>query len=171
MTCTVVQTEMAEMDRRIQAGKSQEGVAYLTVLITVAILGISLAAAGTLWETASRRDKEAELLFVGEQYRRAIQQYYEGSPGEKRYPQALEDLLLDSRYPGTRRYLRRLYRDPLAQHGKWGLIAAPEGGLMGVYSLAPGQSFKQGNFPRDLVRFEGQGLYSGWRFMHLPSSR
>jgi len=32
-------------------------------------MGVALAALGTMWHTASQREKERDLLFVGDQYR------------------------------------------------------------------------------------------------------
>jgi hypothetical protein len=83
-------------------------------------MGIALAGTGVIWHTQSRREKERELLFVGDQFRRAIGLYYERSPGAKRFPKGLEDLVLDRRYPNTQRYLRRLYADPVGGTSGWG---------------------------------------------------
>ena len=156
------------MARPITAGR-QWGVAYLALLIVVAAMGAALAASGTIWHEVHQREKERELLFVGERYRRAILQYYESSLGDRKYPPTLEALLLDARMPGTRRYLRRPYRDPLTYSDKWGLVQAPQGGIMGVYSLAEGTPIKQGNFPMMLVGFENKTSYADWKFVYIPS--
>ena len=47
------------------------GFTYLTVLFMVAILAGGLALIGEVWHTSAMREKEAELLFVGQQYRKA----------------------------------------------------------------------------------------------------
>src|SRR3989338_7688399 len=114
----------------------QRGFAFVALLIVVAAMGAALAASGTIWHQVQQRAKERELLFVGMQYRRAIQQYYEKSPGIKAYPRALATLLRDERLPGTQRHLRRPYRDPLTNSDQWELVLAPDGGIMGLYSLA-----------------------------------
>ena len=93
--------------------RAQRGFTYVGLLLAVALAGVALAAAGMLWSTTAKRDKEAELLFVGDQFRRAIGSYYEGTPGAKRYPQRLADLLEDKRLAITRRHLRRIYADPM----------------------------------------------------------
>jgi len=49
------------------AARRQRGFTYLTVLFIVAILLGGLAMVGEVWETSAKRDKEAELLFVGNQ--------------------------------------------------------------------------------------------------------
>lgn len=40
-------------------------------------MGIALAVTGEVWHIALKREKEHELLFVGDQLRRAINSYYE----------------------------------------------------------------------------------------------
>ena len=52
------------------------GFTYLTILFVVAFMGIGLAVAGQVWHTQAMRDREAELLYAGNQYRRAIERYY-----------------------------------------------------------------------------------------------
>ena len=54
---------------------AQRGFTYVGLLLAVALAGVALAAAGTLWSTVAQRDRELELLFVGDQYRRAIGSY------------------------------------------------------------------------------------------------
>ena len=71
--------------------KRAQGFTYLTALFVVAILAGGLALAGTWWEQIAQREREAELLFIGHQYRRAIGLYYDSTPGSvKRYPAALD---------------------------------------------------------------------------------
>ena len=153
---------------RPTAAGSQRGVAYLALLIALAAMGAALASTGTLWHEAQQREKERELLFVGKQWSRAIRQYYESSPGGKTYPPTVESLLLDPRTPGLKRYLRRPYRDPLTSSDNWGLVKAPQGGIMGVYSQAEGTPIKQGNFPDDLIGFDGAKSYATWKFIYSP---
>jgi len=131
-------------------------------------MGIALAGTGTVWHTEVRREKERELLFVGDQFRRAIAQYYERSPGgDKRFPRSLDDLLLDKRYPATQRYLRRVYPDPIT--GKaWGFVKGPEDRIVGVYSLSQDAPLKRAGFPTNYEEFEGKEHYREWRFVYSP---
>ena len=57
------------------------GFTYLALLIAVAITAGALAAAGGLYSHVSQREKERELLFIGEQFRQAIALYYWRTPG------------------------------------------------------------------------------------------
>jgi len=143
------------------------GFTYLTVLFIVAIMGVGLALAGEVWHTTAVREKEAALLHVGEQYRRAIQRYYVAGP--RQYPRELAALLRDSRKPGTERYLRRLYPDPVTNSDEWGIVKAPDGGVMGVYSRSEAKPLKEARFPPALESFAGAQKYSDWKFVYLPA--
>lgn len=147
-----------------------QGFTYIGLLIFIALMGVALAGTGVVWHTSARREKERELLFVGDQFRRAIALYYERTPGgAKQFPQTLEDLLLDRRYPNTQRYLRRLYADPLTGKLEWGLVKGPEGRIVGVFSLSEDAPFKRAGFPLVYQDFEGKERYGDWRFVHVPA--
>lgn len=133
-------------------------------------MGAALGTAGTLWHQVQQRAKERELLFVGLQYQRAIRSYYEKSPSIKAYPPSLESLLRDERVPGIRRHLRRPYLDPLTNGSEWGLVLAPNGGIMGVYSLAEGRPIRRANFPPELGWKGGRPSYADWQFIYMPPS-
>lgn len=150
-----------------EAGSDQSGVAYLALLIVIAAMGGALGVTGSLWHEVQQREKERELLFVGMQYKQAIEQYYLSPSNQKRYPPTLEALLLDERMPAIRRYLRRPYRDPLTNAAKWGIVLAPQGGVMGVFSQAEGTPIKQANFPPELAWEGGKSSYSEWQFVYV----
>ena len=147
----------------------QDGFTYLAALFLVAVMGAMLASTGMLWSTAQQRDKERELLFVGDQFRYAIGQYYEKSPGAvKKYPDTLDDLLKDERQLATQRYLRKIFIDPMTRLNKWGVVQAPEGGIMGVYSLSEERPLKVDNFSEADQRLAGKAKYSEWQFIYTP---
>lgn len=141
----------------------QRGFTYLAVLFAMAILASGLGLAGEMWDTAAQREREAELLFVGNQYRMAIQRYYFAGT-QRRYPGSLEDLLEDPRRPSIDRHLRTLYPDPITGGG-WTLIKGPQGGIVGVHSASEARPLKGSGFkPRDSA-FEGAQRYSDWKFV------
>ena len=147
----------------------QRGFTLVAMLIATAIIGLGLAAVGEVWSKARQREKEQELLFVGNQFRQAIADYYERSPGgAKQYPRELQDLLQDRRYATTQRYLRRIYADPMTGKPDWGLIQAPEGGIMGVYSQSRESPVKSAGFAWFNPGFENAPTYGQWQFAYSP---
>jgi type II secretory pathway pseudopilin PulG len=153
-------------------GKSaQSGFTYLYVLMLIALIGMGLAAAGTLWRTDAQRAREAELLFVGDQYRQAIRSYYELDPALPRLPQSIDDLLEDNRRPDVVRHLRRAYRDPLTGDELVPILAPDTQGIVGVVSQATGRPFKIAGFLPEDAAFSGAAGYVDWRFVFsLPST-
>ena len=147
----------------------QRGFTYLTVLFMVAILSGGLALVGEVWHTSAAREKEAELLSVGHQYRKAIERYYLTGP-QRQYPRELADLLKDPRRPGTERYLRKLYPDPVTGQ-PFALVKAPDGGILGVHSTSEDKPYKTGGFKVRDAAFEGAGKYSDWKFVHAAPVR
>ena len=149
----------------------QSGFSYLLVLMLIALIGMGLAAAGTLWRTDAQRARETELLFIGGQYRQAIRSYYALDPAQPRLPQSIDDLLEDNRRPGVVRHLRRAYRDPLTG-GELVPIRAPDTqGIVGVMSQATGRPLKIAGFPPENEAFSNAASYADWRFVFsLPAT-
>lgn len=138
----------------------------LALLFLLAVLGTGMAALGTVWTTTVQREKEAELLFIGAQFSRALESYYRLSPGpEKSYPQTLDALVLDPRFPMPVRHLRRIYIDPMTGTPEWGLIRDSQGGIIGVHSLAEGAPLKQTGFASGQEAFADARSYRDWVFM------
>jgi len=143
------------------------GFTYLTLLISIAIMGAVLASFGVMWSTAQQRENERELLFVGGQFRNAIAQYHLNSPGNaKRYPASLDNLLKDNRQLATKRYLRKIFIDPMTRSNKWGLVKSADGRIMGVFSLSEEQPLKTDNFSSENLRLKGKKKYSEWHFVY-----
>lgn len=112
----------------------QTGVAYLAVLFLVVTIAVSILTITQHEETLIRREKERDWLFIGQQYQQAITQYYKQSPnGLSELPMTLDDMTLDRRYTELKRYLRRVYKDPLTGEN-WIEVRDPEGRLKGVRS-------------------------------------
>lgn len=148
--------------------RNDHGFTYLGLLLAVAMGSTALAAAGSLWSLEAKRDKEAELLFAGDQIRSAITAYQQKAPAGQAhaFPKSLIELLDDKRWPTRRRHLRKVFLDPMNARAEWGLVLAPDGGVMGVYSLSEGVPLKRGLFPADYAIFEEAKSYRDWRFVH-----
>jgi type II secretory pathway pseudopilin PulG len=132
-------------------------------------MGIGMATAGKIWSSAAKRDKEEELLFRGNQIGKAIESYYiSGHGGANFYPKTLNDLLKDNRSLTAKRYLRKLYTDPMTEDGQWEIINDPlRGGIRGVRSKSEKEPIKQKNFPLEYKDFEGKKRYKDWEFVHV----
>lgn len=160
------------------------GFTYLGVLLLIAFMGAALGAVGEVWRTVQLREAERDLRFIGNEFRHAIGRYYESTPGQpKKFPRQLDDLLEDDRYPSIRRYLRRVYRDPITGRREWGLVAAPDGGIAGVHSLstdepfgfftagtAPSEAGSTGKMTQDgePQKEDKKARYSDWTFVYTP---
>lgn len=107
-----------------RGNRGEAGSFLVVIMVTVAISSIALGAVAQAWSVRLRRDKEEELIFRAQQYVKAILAYRKEHGGQ--FPTNLEDLFK----PGPRqlRYIRRLYKDPLARDGRWGLLYLVPGG-------------------------------------------
>lgn len=154
--------------------RRQGGYTYIGLLIVVTLMGTVLAAAGSVWHTQARREREAELLFTGDQFAAAIGRFYERTPvGQRpRFPMRLEELIEDRRWPTTTRHLRRVYLDPVTGKPEWGIVRAPDGGILGVFSLSRETPLKRANFAPAHEDFEAAASYQDWRFIYVdPATR
>jgi type II secretory pathway pseudopilin PulG len=100
------------------------GFIMVAMLISLAVAAIWMSAALPSWRQQAIREKEAELVFRGEQYARAIYLYSTKNNGA--FPQSVDQLV-------QQRYLRKKYLDPIT-----GKDFLPIGGL------APGQGGRGG---------------------------
>lgn len=141
------------------------GIMLLALLIGLALSGIALMAAVDVWTLQRQRDREQQLLYVGDQYRLAIGRYYYAAPAgtPKALPATLEMLLEDDRFPVPVRHLRRLYPDPITGRAEWGQLRAGER-IFGVYSLSEAKPLKQAGFSAGDDGFTGRSHYKEWVF-------
>jgi type II secretory pathway pseudopilin PulG len=141
------------------------GLTYLALLFAVAATGATLAATASLWSHTQQREREAQLLWAGEQYRRAIVAYARFAADDaNRYPATLQDLLLDPRSAAPRRFLRRLHHDPMTGSTDWALIRDVHGRIVGVNSRSAKEPFKRAGFGAEQRGFERARRYADWRF-------
>jgi type II secretory pathway pseudopilin PulG len=141
------------------------GVVLLVVLLFILITTLAAGSMVELYQSTTRRENEEQLLFVGEQYRRAIYSYYNSAPAgsTRALPRSLQDLIEDRRFPTSRTHLRQLYVDPMTGKPNWALnmIGA---GIVGVHSISTVPPFKTtgfGQFEQDLSH---KSSYAEWNF-------
>lgn len=157
------------MRRRRPVPRRRAGLVLFGVLVLLVLAALAALVGAEVWATALKREREAQLLFVGDQYRRAVESYWRASPGPvKTLPASLEVLLEDDRFPMPVRHLRRLYADPMDTESPWALVKAGNG-ILGVHSRSESVPLKRGGFPPHLLGFEGAASYRQWRFVfQLP---
>jgi type II secretory pathway pseudopilin PulG len=115
--------------------RRQRGFTYLWLIFLLAVVAAGLAAIAQPASLSVRREREAELLFRGNEIARALTDYRAATPGEaKQLPTSLDELLEDRRGPRLRRHLRRLYADPFTGAPDWVLVTTDDGRIAGVHS-------------------------------------
>ncbi|MDH4259671.1 MAG: type II secretion system protein [Gammaproteobacteria bacterium] len=160
---------MCGYDAKSCSPRRSAGFTYAGILFAIVVLGLLLGLAGTLWSTSERREREARLLWTGDQYRRAIASYYlKGPPGIRQYPQSLDDLITDQRGSLLQRHLRRLYPDPMTGEADWQLERQADGAIIGVRSASQRRPIKQAGFRPQDAAFEAAACYCDWSFTYLP---
>jgi type II secretory pathway pseudopilin PulG len=145
---------------------AQGGFTYFGVLVLVVLIGLMLAAAGEVAGQQAQREREAQLLFIGHQYRDAIERYFQMN---HRFPARLDDLVSDtSGALAVTHYLRKRYQDPMAPGADWIVIGAAEGGVQGVASSSTRTTIKRAGFDPVDVDFDKAERYSDWAFVYDP---
>jgi type II secretory pathway pseudopilin PulG len=115
--------------------RSQRGYAMAALLVALAIMAILMSVAMPVWRHEARREKEAELVFRGEQYARAIALYrFKNANVANAFPPSIDALV-------EGRFLRKKYKDPMTKDGEFVLIGAgsAQPGLNQPGQAAPGQ--------------------------------
>ncbi len=74
------------------------------LLVAISVMAVVLSAVMPSWYTMARREREAELVFRGQQYARAVTLFQRKFAGA--YPPNLDILL-------TQKFLRKKYKDPI----------------------------------------------------------
>ena len=122
----------------------QAGYTYFGLMLAILAASLAVSAGATRLTNDMRRDKEAELLFAGDEIRRALELYHsKNTAGMQPFPRTLDALLRDPNQLSVQRYLRKIYRDPMhdpdvpgasAENGFWVLIRDGNGQIVGVRS-------------------------------------
>nr|WP_029148239.1 type II secretion system protein [Methylophilus sp. 5] len=153
----------------MHCGKSTRGFVLIGMFMLVMLSGLVMAQASLRWKTQVLRERELELIKVGLAYRDAIGRYYNQTPGVvKTFPLTLEVLANDTRFATARRHLRKPYLDPITLREGWGIVEAPSGGIMGIYSLSDKAPFKNKGYRGELQHLNDKRYYGEWYFVYLP---
>ncbi len=120
---------MPELPQRRMS--DEQGYLMVALLVAMSVMGIMMSAALPAWHTLAQREKEAELVFRGEQYARAIGLY------QRRFANSAPpsiDILVEQKY------LRKKYKDPVTNDDfavlTSGAGSAPPGQIQGQIQQA-----------------------------------
>ena len=127
-----------------QAG--QRGYAMAAVLVAVAVMAVVMSALLPVWRQQAQREKEAELVFRGAQYARAIQEFRRKNGNN--FPPSIDVLV-------QQKYLRKKYKDPMTGEDFQPLFAGQQPGTPGPGG--PGGAGGRGGAPQQPV---GAGITS-----------
>ena len=126
-------------------GQGDRGYAMAALLVSLAVMSVIMTAVLPVWRFQSRREKEAELVFSGEQYARAVGLFARKNGGA--FPPNI-DVLVQGRY------LRKKYKDPMVADGEFQPLMA---GAMPGQPQVPGQPPGQGMAPPTSPARGGRG--------------
>lgn len=174
--------------------RSARGYAMAALLVGLAVMSILLAVAMPVWKQASQREKEAELIFRGQQYARAIG-LFQRRAGPGALPPNLDVLV-------QQRFLRKKYKDPITNDEFQPLLggqpapgtpggqgAVPPGGVTpggrGAAPVAPGatpgtpggtaiggiQGVVSKSKAKSIRLYNGRGAYNEWAFVFVPQQQ
>ena len=129
--------------RGAHAPRRDAGYAMAALLTALAVMSILMSAALPVWRQQMQREREAELVFRGEQYVHAIGLY------QRRYrtfPPSIDVLV-------QQRFLRKKYMDPITGEDFRPLYAGSVG-----QQQSPGQQQTVGQPPRAAAQIESGGI-------------
>jgi type II secretory pathway pseudopilin PulG len=129
--------------------RGQRGFTFLWLIFLLAVVAAGLAAIAQPLQLAVQREREAELMFRGDQIARALTSYWAATPGSARQlPTTLDDLLDDRRGPRPLHHLRRLYADPFTGRADWVPVTTDDGRISGVHSRSDAPALRVVDLPR-----------------------
>jgi type II secretory pathway pseudopilin PulG len=170
--------------------RGQQGYAMVALLVGMTIMAVLMTVVMPTWKQAAQREKEAELIFRGQQYARAVG-LFQRRAGPGVLPPNV-DVLVDGRF------LRKAYKDPITGEdfdlltatqdvgagasaegpggGRQGAVAAPasvagrgaastpvaRGGILGVASKSKDASIRI---------YNGRTHYNEWQFVYVAQAQ
>ena len=168
------------------------GYAMATLLVSLSVMSIVMSMALPVWSHTAKREREAELVFRGQQYARAVELYQRKFAGA--FPKDFQTLV-------EQRFLRRLYRDPMTEDGVFQPVfetelVSPQGirannaetdqptdgvpfgnsGEMSQRQLDKSAGVKGGvvgviskSTDKSIMLYNGRSTYNEWTFIHIQS--
>jgi hypothetical protein len=144
--------------------RNEKGYTLAVVVVFTTVLLVGLSEAMINWQKAMQREREAELIFRGKQYIRAIDLWQRKFPGT--WPTTIDALLNTSNI----RFLRKKWKDPITNSDEWRLIKMnPDGSISGL-TIIPSGNASEAAAPGALGQ-RGTGSSSPSAFGQSGSSR
>jgi type II secretory pathway pseudopilin PulG len=151
--------------QQAQETHGESGYAMAALLVAIALMSVLMGVAMPTWRQANQREKEAELVWRGEQYDRAVQLYRKkfSTPG----PPNL-DILVDQKF------LRKKYKDPITGSDFELKPVSPVGNLP---AGAPQPRRSEGQLiggvkskskAKSIRVLNGRDRYDQWEFTYKP---
>src|SRR5690349_18642999 len=103
---------------------SEQGYAMAALLIAISVMAILMTAVMPVWKQDAQREKEAELIFRGQQYVHAIQ-LYQRTAGPGAYPPSFDFMV-------QQKFLRKRYKDPITNSDFLPLPGAAQANVPGA---------------------------------------
>ena len=110
--------------------KGNRGYTLVALIVGLTVMAILIAGVLPMASAESQRDKEAELIFRGFQYAEGIRNFRRRYG---RYPNTLKEM-----FEMRPRTLRKLWKDPMTNSDKWGLITAAGAPVSTTLTVPPG---------------------------------
>jgi type II secretory pathway pseudopilin PulG len=95
----------------LQGQHGDRGIAMAALLVALAVMSVLMTAVLPAWRHQAKREKEAELVFRGEQYVRAIR-LWEMKMGPGSRPPTFDMMV-------QQKFLRKKYKDPMTPDGEF----------------------------------------------------
>ena len=152
--------------KQAQATHDESGYAMAALLVALAVMAVLMSVALPVWRQAAQREKEAELVWRGEQYDRALQLYRKkfSTPGAPSL-----DILVEQKF------LRHKYKDPITGGDFELKPVSPMGNLPPGASAsrqrASGQligGVKSKSKAKSIRVLNGKDRYDQWEFTYKP---
>ena len=174
------------------AGQGDRGYAMAALLVGMSVMAVLMSALLPMWTTLTKREKEAELVFRGNQYARAIGLFQRKFANT---PPPTVDILVEQRF------LRKKYKDPITNddfqllYANQAMVPGTQQGTQGTQTStgtqrAPGGQLIQQAFGNtgataaggiigvtskskdtSLRVFNGRTRYNEWAFVHVQTSQ
>jgi hypothetical protein len=144
--------------------RNEKGYTLAVVVVFTTVLLIGLSEAMINWQKAMQREREAELIFRGKQFIRAIDLWQRKFP--RTWPTTIDALLNTNNV----RFLRKKWKDPITNSDEWRLIKMnPDGSISGL-TIIPSEGVPEATVPGAPGQ-RGTGSSSPSAFGQSSSSR